>query len=97
MHRRRKDKIFETILEEISQESKQSFQLVNEVAEFTLGNIAKVISSNKPKTVKIPYFGKFATNQKWIDLVKNKKLKKKNLVEVGYINLNGNSNGKQES
>lgn len=92
MHRKRKDKVFETILEEISQESKQSFRLVNEVSEFALSNIANVISSNEPKTVKLPYFGKFATNKRWNNLVKVKRLEKKNLVDVGFINLNDSNN-----
>ncbi len=96
MRRKRNDKIFETILEEISEESKQSFQLVNEVSEFALGNIADVISSSEPITVKLPYFGKFATSKKWSNLVKIKKLEKKNLVDVGYINLNNSNDGTQK-
>jgi len=78
----RKDKIFNSIIGEIVEETGLELKLVNKIIEQQFKSVKKVIESNEPIVVKLPYLGKFNTSKKWYEKVKTLKLQKKNLVPI---------------
>ena len=79
----RKDKIFNTILEEVASELDLDLRMVHKVVEQQFKSTKKVIESNEPIVVKLPYLGKFNTNKKWYNKVQQIRLQNKNLISVG--------------
>ena len=79
----RKDKIFNSILEEIANESGIDLKVVHKVVEQQFKSTKKVIENDEPIVVKLPYLGKFSTTKKWYNKVQQLKLQNKNLISVG--------------